>query len=363
MLKAKKYDWKDSNLALFGSDTEKKVKKEAAETEEAWAGCGQRVGLNIWRIVQFKVQTWPENEYGTFYSGDSYIVLHTYIKPGEDKLRYDLHFWIGKYSTQDEYGTAAYKTVELDCLLSDEAVQHRETQGNESSLFKSYFPSITIRKGGAKSGFRHVEEAKAEPKLYHFSNDCKTVKVYEKTPYKEYITSDDVFIIDSGDHLYQCNGARCDKMEKFSAAGYLQDLEAKRKVRSTILDEQTDGFSSIMQYLKDREGGKPKKVVPKPQRESIKRMLEISEEDGKCKIEDVAEGDSVCLGLLNPDNCFIVDVVKHVFVWVGGRASQKEKKNGLGYAHNYLKGIGYPDVPISVLKQGMDHLLIDALQQ
>ena len=50
------------------------------------------------------------------------------------------------------------------------------------------------------------------------------------------------------------------------------------QVRSTILDEQTDGFSSIMQYLKDREGGKPKKVVPKPQRESIKRMLEISEE-------------------------------------------------------------------------------------
>ena len=36
-----------------------------------------------------------------------------------DKLRYDLHFWIGKYSTQDEYGTAAYKTVELDCLLSE----------------------------------------------------------------------------------------------------------------------------------------------------------------------------------------------------------------------------------------------------
>ena len=25
LVKAKKYDWKDSNLALFGSDTEKKV--------------------------------------------------------------------------------------------------------------------------------------------------------------------------------------------------------------------------------------------------------------------------------------------------------------------------------------------------
>lgn len=45
-------------------------------------------------------------------------------------------------SFQDEYGTAAYKTVELDTFLDDKPVQHREVQGNESELFKTYFNNI-----------------------------------------------------------------------------------------------------------------------------------------------------------------------------------------------------------------------------
>jgi gelsolin len=119
LVKAKKYDWKDSNMALFGSDTEKQVKKASAETEPAWKGAGQSVGLQIWRIVKFKVEHLPKEDYGNFYNGDSYIILNTYKDPEGDEIKYDLHFWIGQFSTQDEYGTAAYKTVELDTYVRD----------------------------------------------------------------------------------------------------------------------------------------------------------------------------------------------------------------------------------------------------
>ena len=52
---------------------------------------------------------------------------------------YDAHFWIGKESSQDEYATAAYKTVELDTYLKDAAIQYREVEGAESAKFLSYF--------------------------------------------------------------------------------------------------------------------------------------------------------------------------------------------------------------------------------
>lgn len=89
----------------------------------------------------YQVTDWEQEQYGEFYSGDSYIILNTYQEDGMEGFKYDLHFWIGKYSSQDEYGTAAYKTVELDTFMDDAPVQHREVQGHESRLFKSYFES------------------------------------------------------------------------------------------------------------------------------------------------------------------------------------------------------------------------------
>ena len=64
----------------------------------------------------------------------------------------DIYFWIGKGSTQDEYGTAAYKTVELDDYLGGAPVQHREVMMYESAEFKALFKgTIAYLTGGSES--------------------------------------------------------------------------------------------------------------------------------------------------------------------------------------------------------------------
>jgi hypothetical protein len=53
---------------------EKRVREHAGDKEPAWESAGKKVGIQVWRIEQFHVKAWKD--VGSFYDGDSYIVLH-----------------------------------------------------------------------------------------------------------------------------------------------------------------------------------------------------------------------------------------------------------------------------------------------
>ena len=87
-----------------------------ALTDHAFEGAGAAAGVEIWRIEHFLVKKkenkpdpkdTPRNvgmlaHVGTFYSGDSYIILHT-----NEKLQHKIHFLRGKEASQNEYTTMA----------------------------------------------------------------------------------------------------------------------------------------------------------------------------------------------------------------------------------------------------------------
>ena len=59
MIKAKKYNIADSNIANLGTELERKVKKAAADGEPAWNNVGNTEMIKVWRIEKFKVVAWP----------------------------------------------------------------------------------------------------------------------------------------------------------------------------------------------------------------------------------------------------------------------------------------------------------------
>lgn len=345
MLKQKEYDWKDSNVAGFGGKEDRSVKKESAQHEPAWKGSGQKVGIEIWRINQFKVERWPKDDYGKFFSGDSYIILNTYTEKGSDELLYDLHFWIGKHSTQDEYGTAAYKTVELDTFHDDKPIQHREVQGHESELFKAYFQAITLMKGGCATGFRNVRPKEYQKRLFQIVGEKKKIAVKEIPMKKGNLNNEDVFIFDLGLELFQYNGKDANKDEKFKATQYLQMLKSERggKAQVEVLEEEDVANHPVLQHLRD---GTSKRRAPEPPTNK-KGMYRVSDAGGSLKMTEVST--VLDKTKLDKKDVFLVDAGTHLFVWIGKAASVDERKSAMSYAHTFLKDKSNPFCPVTCL--------------
>lgn len=360
MQKAKKYDFKDSNLALFGSPLERQVKEAAAGTELAWKGSGQEVGTQIWRIVKFKVVEWPQQQHGEFYMGDSYIVLHTYTVPDETEYQFDLHFWIGKYSTQDEYGTAAYKTVELDTFHKDKPVQHREVQGHESNRFKSYFKCIQYLSGGADSGFRHVTPESYKPRLLHISGSGGRVTVKEVPIAKKSVKEGDIYILDLGTELIQWNGKGANIQEKTKSMTFLQQLKGERShesMKSSVCDQGDDAefWKKLDDVDDDFDDDDDDELTA-----GEKQMFRLSDAGNQMAFNKVASG-SFDKSLLDPNDVFILDDSSECFVWIGAKASGSERKQAMSHAHNYLMGTDHAVAPITVFAQGKENAQFKAL--
>jgi len=363
MIKQKVYDIAGSNIENLGSDLEWKIKQASAQTEQAWHGVGNREGLRIWRIEKFHVVPWPEEKYGTFYNGDSYIVLHTYKDEGGE-FHYDIHFWLGQNTSLDEAGTAAYKTVELDTLLDDKPIQHREVEGFESRLFLSYFKKgVYILDGGIDSGFFHVEPEKHHNRLLKIKGVYRCVHCRTVPLSRESLNSGDVFILDLQQlgKVFQFNGAESGAFEKHKAAEVITDMKQRRRFELIVLDE--DSPTSDDNDFWAAIGGKGA-IAKQDAEDSLEKkrtdlkLFRLSDRTGALNFEKIAEGKNIRIEMFTPDDVYLVDKGYIVYIWVGSGSSKQEKKSGMTYAQKYIKDYhNNLPLPITVLPQSSERAL------
>jgi gelsolin len=249
---AKQAKLEDSNVAGIGSKEHKDLKKSVAMTAPEWKGAGEKEGVEIWRIEKFKVNRWPDDKRGDFFKGDAYIVLDTYkLKPDSAKLCYDVHFWLGSGSTQDEQGTAAYKTVELDDKLSGFPTQFRQVEGHESLEFLKLFPTMNLMAGGIESGFNKVKPTEYVTKLFKcHGRKMRSIQVSEVKCEAGSLNDGDAFILDAGLTLWQWNGSKASVWEKRKAMEALLKIHQSRNGKPKKIciesgDEDDDFWKAI----------------------------------------------------------------------------------------------------------------------
>jgi len=315
-------------------------------------------------VEKLHIKRWPRENNGSFYSGDSYIVLNTYTDPAtKDKKLYNVHFWLGKDTSQDEAGVAAYKTVELDDLLGQLPVQFREVQNFENESFLKLFdpPGMRTMDGGVDSGFNHVSPEAYQARLLQVKGK-KAVRVTQVPLSSESLNQGDVFILDNGLELFQWNGENATIKEKRKAMDVVQSIKAERngKPHSIVLDgeEDNDTFWALLggkgPVKSAADGGDDNKVE-----DFTKRMVRVSDQNGAISMTEVATG-RISKAALDTNDVFIIDTEPAIYVWIGAGASHDEKGQAFKMANEYLVQYGRPfTTPVIRVVEGCTNAAFD----
>ncbi|XP_068805018.1 villin-1 isoform X2 [Struthio camelus] len=308
-------------------------------------------GLQIWRIENMEMVPVPPKSYGNFYEGDCYVLLST-RKTGSS-FTYDIHYWLGRESSQDEQGAAAIYTTQMDDHLGTVAVQHREAQGYESETFRSYFKQgLIYKKGGTASGMKHVETNTYNVQRLLHVKGKKTVAAGEVEMSWKSFNRGDVFLLDLGQLIIQWNGPESNRTERLKAmtlAKDIRDRERGGRAKVGVVDgEDEDASPGLMKVLthvlgekQDIKAAIPDEVVDQVLKSSLK-LYRVSDASRNLVIQEVAIRPLTQDMLLHED-CYILDQGGiRIFVWKGRDSTKEEKQQAMSRALGFIKAKNYP---------------------
>ncbi|KAM4581996.1 advillin [Fundulus diaphanus] len=309
-------------------------------------------GIIIWRVEKMELVQVPEKSFGNFYEGDCYILLFT--QKLKSSVSYNIHYWIGSESSQDEQGAAAVYTIQLDDFLGSSPIQYREVQNYESDTFKGYFKNgIIYKSGGVASGMRHTETNSYDiQRLLHVKGKKRVIAKEVEVSWKSFNLGD-VFLLDLGKTIVQWNGPKSNNQERLKGMVLAKDIrDRERGGRAEIRVIEGDAESSSpqnMEVLKNILGERPSDLPDGMPDETVDQEVKskltlycVSDADGQMKVTEIGTNPLV-QDLLSHEDCFILDQGGcKIFVWKGKKANKEERKAAMSRALDFIKANNYP---------------------
>ncbi|XP_074524129.1 scinderin like a [Halichoeres trimaculatus] len=325
---------------------------------------GKKPGLQVWRVEKMDIAPVPTSHHGSFYTGDSYIVLYT---SKNTPASYIIHAWHGSEASADERGCAAIFMMQLDDFLGSSPVQYCEFQGEESKLFLAHFKKgIRYLKGGIESGFKNVETNESDVKRVFKVKGRRGIRAKEVCCSWDSFNKGDCFIIDLGKQIYLWRGSKSNMYERLKITELASEIrDAERQGRATL--EQVDEGSEPKEVT-DVLGQKPDTIAEADcedltvdaKNTNIASLYLISDVTGSMKITKKADKNPFKQDCLSSSDCYILDngKDKRVFVWKGSNASKAERKAALTAAQKFIKDKNYhPDTMIIILPDGAEPMM------
>jgi len=326
--------------------------------------------LQVWRVENFKKVEVPKEQYGQFYSGDSYVMLYTYKKG--TRPQYIIYFWQGRFSSADEKGASALLAKDLDDEMHGEPTQVRVTQGKEPDHFCLLFRGrMVVHAGGVDSAFKKAgtSVAKAEPSeessgqmaaaaaaagdearpsLYHVRGTTPlNTRAIQVDAQAASLNSGDSFVLNLGSQQYVWYGKYATSDEKATAKTVASMLAQPPSLVEMEEGQEPQEFWEALGGV-----GEYTSVQPVDDAPFDPRLLHCTNASGSFKIEEVfnfSQEDLIS------DDIMILDVFTEVYVWVGKDSNKAEKdmafRAALDYVANAPDGRD-KDTPIYRLEEG-----------
>eukprot|EP01126_Amoeba_proteus_P015109 TRINITY_DN1671_c0_g1_i1.p1 TRINITY_DN1671_c0_g1~~TRINITY_DN1671_c0_g1_i1.p1 ORF type:complete len:730 (-),score=131.86 TRINITY_DN1671_c0_g1_i1:633-2822(-) len=302
--------------------------------------------FSIWYINENEKYELPQEEYGIFFSGNSYIVLFSVTLDNYEKIHV-IYFWQGRDSTVDDQGTAALLATDMAQSAKRRGAHLiRVPQGHETvDLLSHFLGYASIREGNRDTWSKENEHKSC---LYHVRGFSKYNTFGVQVEAASFsLNSGDCFTLFTPSRVFMWFGRGGNDFERDYCKVMSNKYARGRRVEAVEEGREPDEFWRAL-------GGKSKHcdncTVGTGDLKS--KFFYCTDKTGPFVVTQLTDYSQ---DSMEARSVIILDVYYCVFLWISSEASERATKRGKSLVREYVRTLeGRKTCPVYLVEEGKE---------